>query len=237
VVQFLTRIPPWKLFSFHPTTFQPQSFTSRQDTKNTFQDLSVYERRYSTFETYLPIKTFACLSKDLTVPRTWRPSPQLHLSVYQTTPAMKYITRSKRPPLLSLPPEIRNHIWTFVVVRATTVDPEVRSISKRLELHVSKTEYLSSSETILALARTCKQLHDEVLPIYFGKNRFEFRDTSALCAFLNGLSWQRRQYIREVEVWCHVKISLSPLEDTEHRANFSSRKGFALLGECKGLRK
>jgi hypothetical protein len=138
------------------------------------------------------------------------------------TKKRKRFHQKRRPfPFLSLPPEIRNYIYSLVVTTPEVIDPNAELIFNRLQGKPRLSRRLHP-ETILALACVCKQTHDEVLPVYFGQNRFEFRNTYALYRFLQGLSRQRRHLIKEVVIWWHGKCPA---------------KAFAMLAESKQLRR
>lgn len=91
---------------------------------------------------------------------------------------------TKTFPVLRLPPEIRNRIWRFAVVKEEEVIiyhhgrqslasnlPESRLRSRcPLQLHQQDDERRLSSQ--LAVAFTSRQLYLEVTPIYYGLNTF-----------------------------------------------------------------
>ncbi|CAD6576547.1 MAG: hypothetical protein ASARMPREDX12_005274 [Alectoria sarmentosa] len=89
-------------------------------------------------------------------------------------------------PVLRLPPEIRNHIWRYVVVKDREVtfrrrirqplllekwlrSGKPRRSQQKLQQEVEE-RWLSSQ---LAVAFTCRQLYLEVAPIYYGENTFQ----------------------------------------------------------------
>lgn len=72
--------------------------------------------------------------------------------------------------LLSLPPEIRNHIWTLLLARK---DSQCKTFSldcRRAPLYCY---------TLLRAACLNHQLYNEMVPIFFGSNRFSFATFSA----------------------------------------------------------
>ncbi|KAF6221495.1 hypothetical protein HO133_002351 [Letharia lupina] len=97
------------------------------------------------------------------------------------------VTAQKPFPILSLPPEIRNHIWRYAVVKDenVTVRPHGRQESiqglvpsclrsgRELQRHREDDERRTNS-TPLALAFTSRQLYLEVTPIYYSENSFYF---------------------------------------------------------------
>lgn len=83
-------------------------------------------------------------------------------------------------PLLEFPPEIRDRIWEYVVVKDGEVILRNHKRGERLlgrrrsgeptEFHQEDDDQQLSSR--LALAFTCRQLYLEVTPIYYGQNTF-----------------------------------------------------------------
>jgi len=61
----------------------------------------------------------------------------------------------ERSPLLDLPPELRNTVWRFALVRKTKIDMSKES---------------TTAEPALLVA--CKQIREEGLGIYYGENMF-----------------------------------------------------------------
>lgn len=74
------------------------------------------------------------------------------------------LCNSSRPLLLSLPTEIRNHIFTLVAVEA---EPLLATTRK----HGYRSYALPGPP---ALTRTCRQARREVLPIFYGANTLLF---------------------------------------------------------------
>ena len=69
-------------------------------------------------------------------------------------------------PLLVLPPEIRNRIWTFAVV-------DVEEVIIRCNSH-RETPGRHLHPTTIALAFTYRQIYREVASIYYSENLFQF---------------------------------------------------------------
>lgn len=67
------------------------------------------------------------------------------------------------PLLLKLPPELRNYIYELALVEPYTMDLEAEDVAGRI------------AEVVLQpdLTRTCKQIRQEALPIFYGRNTFE----------------------------------------------------------------
>jgi hypothetical protein len=99
-------------------------------------------------------------------------------------------------------------IYRLVVVQP---QPILINLFKRAEASENRLEYIRlwhesregflAPRIALALAATCKLIHDEVVSVYFGENRFEFTDTSVLYRYLDMIGRQRRECIRNFEVW------------------------------------
>ena len=69
-------------------------------------------------------------------------------------------------PLLKLPAEIRNRIWTLVVVKVKRVVIKGNSHRETSGRHLHP--------TTIALVFTCRQIYREVTPIYYSENLFHF---------------------------------------------------------------
>lgn len=134
------------------------------------------------------------------------------------------VKRRQEPPspFLSLPGEIRRHIYTLLLTQPKPIFPNGLAIFNRIEMHENGKRPLSEPETVLALTRTCKQLYEEVTEVYYGTNHFEFRNVYELYLFLYLIGEQRRTLIRHVEFWYEGACSW---------------EAFALLGECRNLKK
>ena len=90
------------------------------------------------------------------------------------------MSQPQTPPLLSLPPEIRQMIWNFVIPANDVVDfcrtvtPTSTSINKSDKLRRLKnarTRYQEATEAYVknhstSLLYTCKQIHSEARPLY-----------------------------------------------------------------------
>lgn len=124
--------------------------------------------------------------------------------------------------LILLPPEIRDSIYSLVVTQSGPSRPNTACIFKRIQDHETGVKSLSEAETVLALARTCTQAHNEVLSICFGRNRFEFQDTYSLYVYLYMIGRERRELVRDIELWWH---------------GVCQEEACALLGECRDLKR
>ena len=79
-------------------------------------------------------------------------------------------TQTATCPLLKLPPEIRNRIWTLVV--------KVGTVHIKADCYWNAVCPIPSgkhiSPTPMAVAFTCQKIYREVTPIYYSKNIFHF---------------------------------------------------------------
>ncbi|KAK0514122.1 hypothetical protein JMJ35_003844 [Cladonia borealis] len=69
-------------------------------------------------------------------------------------------------PLLVLPPEIRNRIWTLAVVDVEEVIIRCNRSREPSDKHLSP--------TTMSLASTCRRIYREVTPFYYSENLFHF---------------------------------------------------------------
>ena len=67
-------------------------------------------------------------------------------------------------PLLNLPPEIRNRIWTFAAKGRIVF----------ISMHCPREYGKHLPYTTMSLASACRQIYREVTPIYYSKNAFYF---------------------------------------------------------------
>jgi len=95
---------------------------------------------------------------------------------------------------LNLPPELRNRIYSFALVQSAPIKPNVQSLAGEHEN--SGKPY--TPETVLSVARTCKQIHNEAIAVYYADNTFEFDDTYALYVFLHIIGADRRSRIERI---------------------------------------
>ena len=108
--------------------------------------------------------------------------------------------------LLQLPSELRNRIYEFALTQPNAI---------RLPLGQSERDKR-------ALLRTCHQIHDEAVGIYYGNNAF-VADCGAwflnvdLISWLRGLGWKKRIMLRDVRLSLRqqrVLGSLNGIQDT-----------------------
>lgn len=96
-------------------------------------------------------------------------------------------------PLLELPPELRNYIWEYVVVKDRAIVlwrphqrarvPESRLRSGNFMKHHQEDDERRRQSTRLAVAFTCRQIYLEVTPIYYGKNTYRPKFSGFGCGF------------------------------------------------------
>ncbi|ESZ97570.1 hypothetical protein SBOR_2027 [Sclerotinia borealis F-4128] len=147
----------------------------------------------------------------------------------------------KKCHLLSLPREIRDKISRYVQwgqlnkqsnARLSQdhnkrphdmIMPRVGLLFEHAQLQEIDPErrFQPDSEDILILARTCEQLYDESIEIFFGENTFSFIGCCNLYCYLYMIGTQRRACLRRVHF---------------HFAGCQTSEAFQLLGECKALR-
>lgn len=86
----------------------------------------------------------------------------------------------------NLPAKIRIAIYDLLLVPHDTIHPNVHAIMNDVQLveRLGMSFLTLPHEKVLAIARTCTRARDEVLPIYFGSNRFLFEDTWSMYAYL-----------------------------------------------------
>ncbi|KAI6818711.1 hypothetical protein KC365_g13109 [Hortaea werneckii] len=75
--------------------------------------------------------------------------------------------------LLSLPPELRNEIWRYLLVHATSPASRLHAVDRKEQHHCSPAgRELRESHICTNLLRTCKQANAEATPIFYGENTF-----------------------------------------------------------------
>jgi hypothetical protein len=108
--------------------------------------------------------------------------------------------------LLKIPSELRNRIYELVLIQPDPI---------RLPLGQSEKDKR-------ALLRTCHQIHDEAVGIYYGNNAFVadcgawFLNADLIC-WLRGLGWKKRFMLTDVRLSLRQQRVFSPLcgiEDT-----------------------
>ncbi|KAI9830513.1 MAG: hypothetical protein M1819_005471 [Sarea resinae] len=160
-------------------------------------------------------------------------------------------------PLLHLPPEIRSIIFQFVLVESAPLQPNVRALFRLAERY-EQTQERPPPETVLSLARTCEQFFFEAIDIYYGLNRFEFRNNYDLYVFLYMIGSECRCRIHHIRTWvrgCQAKdafellaqctslrtlslvVNYETLEGTKHpQEDLLAARGMKSLRKVRGLR-
>ena len=104
-------------------------------------------------------------------------------------------------PLLKLPPEIRNRIWTLVVTVGIVY----------IKGDCPKPSGKHLSPTTIAVAFTCRQIYREVTPIYYSKNLFYFPQYSPMDLprrFAAAIGPAYAESITAVEIPCTFQVML-----------------------------
>ena len=120
--------------------------------------------------------------------------------------------------LLDLPPEIRANIFSLLLEENKPIRIEAFKLkgkdrravresfeSKHTRLHKnlqwddSKGKWLDLPPSAYSLVRVSKHVSREVLPIAFGKNKFEFARTAELNIFLESIG-SMRKYLRHIRL-------------------------------------
>lgn len=128
----------------------------------------------------------------------------------------------------SVPAELRNQIYELVVVNSEHIPIEIK-LKAEHDVDGTNDERLQPS-----LSRVCRQLHNEVLPIYYGKNSFVSPlDTllmSAISCANHELFQQRDQFtflrwlsaIGDVNISCITDVKAIPplMEDWPYTRTF-----------------
>ena len=102
--------------------------------------------------------------------------------------------------LLQLPSELRNRIYELALIQLNPI---------RLPLGQSERDKR-------ALLRTCHQIHDEAVGIYYGNNAFVadcgacFLNADLIC-WLRGLGWKKRFMLKDVRLSLRQQRVFSPL--------------------------
>ena len=100
-----------------------------------------------------------------------------------TRPFQHYGSRSSRDPplhLLDLPGEIRNQIFRALYVRDEPIVAQFRPIIRPKMGHGRRAKLFETNRRFPrepAVALACRQLHKEVLSIFYGENKFVFRQS------------------------------------------------------------
>ena len=109
------------------------------------------------------------------------------------------------------PAEIRNKIYRYSLPTETTIYVAI----KLFDHHTIRTK------TAVALACTCHEIRDEVMPIFFGSNKFTFAWGFQMYEFMINIGQKSRQMLRQLEFgWNH-----------------NERHHLAILTDCSNLQR
>ncbi|KAI9661050.1 MAG: hypothetical protein M1821_009377 [Bathelium mastoideum] len=103
------------------------------------------------------------------------------------------ITRGNLFPFLSLPPEIRNRIYSHVLANTKVNNKDAFAVMPGI------TDGESVFWQNLPVARVSRQLWREFLPILYGSARFSFQGENELCSFLDHIK-ENRIFIEDLKV-------------------------------------
>ncbi|KAL9100283.1 MAG: hypothetical protein Q9163_004328 [Psora crenata] len=167
------------------------------------------------------------------------------------------MARSSRPrrrtknqlqsPLLALPPELRNKIYRYALVRDepidlwphrwTKSDAADQPSSTALALKVRHQESLQyvRKEMATGLLGTCRQVYDEAAMLFWGDNSFRFSGRSGwqgLLRFFLTIGPQARARIRRLDV--HAPIYMRwPVKDSDNKDLNGRSKNFPKMHMAK----
>ena len=127
--------------------------------------------------------------------------------------------------LLKLPLELRDNIYEMVFGGVgIIVRPNVDQLFRIAAMYENNDQQVTSlpPATVLALALTCRQVHDEAIRFYYGRNTFSFKHTYDLYRYLYMIGEERREWIRSIEIFWQGE---------------RQREAAELVGECINLQK
>lgn len=117
-----------------------------------------------------------------------------------------------KPTFLTLPAEIRNIIYHFVVDSSNPITPYLPQLTPH--------DRQTPPATKIALTRTCKKLNEEFAAIFYPLTTFKFFNVWYMGDFLQSIGESKRRLLRNIEFRDHGTGRV---------------KCFALLAECVGL--
>lgn len=143
---------------------------------------------------------------------------------------------------MTLPPEIRNRIYMFVLgsrdIRKTVrvvmsasdyarrrERVQIRFPTTRIEIFSDSPWFLDVeflTKSTLNILLVCKHIYIEAFHVFYSANHFYFPDTELLFSFLKGIGYNRRQHLMMVDFnWC------GPF----------AKEAFRLLKTCRRLKR
>ncbi|KAK4494755.1 hypothetical protein PRZ48_014111 [Zasmidium cellare] len=98
--------------------------------------------------------------------------------------------------LLTLPPELRNKIYTLVLVQGAPIQISERSTKPSLAARGATAHYTRLLEPPFLL--TCRQIRHEALPIFYGENVFFTAIKDALPPWLLAIGPEKARMVRHI---------------------------------------
>ena len=185
------------------------------------------------------------------------------LAVLQATKALD--GRSSGPvTLMTLPPEIRNRIYMFVLgprdirntIQVVMSAAEFAKRHERIRSHypVMEIEECSNAprfidmqfltKSTLNILLACKHVYIEAFHVFYTYNRFYFPDTELLFSFLKGIGYNRRQHLTMIVFdWCgpfakeafRLLKTCRRLKSIQLKIPCSEPPGYGAVREIRGL--
>ena len=94
---------------------------------------------------------------------------------------------NQHTPLVFLPAEIRQQIYTHALPPRSLIFHNVTAISRIIEDDEKTHHLIWTYERILGLSRTCQFFYADFLPMYYQQNRFSFESAYDLYRCLEGV--------------------------------------------------
>ncbi|CZR64424.1 uncharacterized protein PAC_14322 [Phialocephala subalpina] len=137
--------------------------------------------------------------------------------------------------LTRLPPELRHKIYRLVLPSLTVLKPHVSDHFRDAETRERTQRPFRTHEkgTVLGLARCCKQLHGEIIPIYYGENTFSFENAYDLYRYLYMIGPENRRWVRNIQ----FLISGFRYSGKVMKNQDVFKLAFDVLADCLRLRK
>jgi hypothetical protein len=91
---------------------------------------------------------------------------------------------NQHTPLLLLPFEIRQQIYTYILPPRSLIYHDITAIFRIIEDDEKNRRRIRTYERILGLSRTCQFFYADFLPLYYQQNRFSFESAYDLYRWL-----------------------------------------------------
>ncbi|KAK4612299.1 hypothetical protein CLAFUW4_13453 [Fulvia fulva] len=115
----------------------------------------------------------------------------------------KQQTHKKPSPLLSLPAELRNHIWQLLLVAPCPIKLALEDDAGRITARIQNYHEASPSPSLLAVN---KQIHNEATAYLHSDDTFTFaHDPRALWAFTKGIKKSAR-LVRHIDIAAPIAL-------------------------------